>query len=77
MGHIRGKFGSIPIPGETVTLNGPDLINQAKEEQNQLREELKTILDEMTYGKLMEGDAQLVSNVSSIQEKIPLSIFVG
>lgn len=77
LGHIRGKFGSIPIPGETVTLNGPDLINQAKEEQNQLREELKTILDEMTYGKLMEGDAQLVSNVSSIQEKIPLSIFVG
>ena len=77
LGHIRGKFGSIPIPGETVTLNGPDLINQAKEEQNQLREELKTILDEMTYGKLMEGDAQLVSNVSSIQEKIPLSIVVG
>ena len=77
LGHIRGKFGNIPIPGESVTLNGPDLINQAKEEQNQLREELKTILDEMTYGKLMEGDAQLVENVSNIQKKIPLSIFVG
>lgn len=77
LGHVRGKFGNIPIPGESVTLNGPDLINQSKDEQNQLREELKTILDEMTYGKLMEGDAQLVGNVSAIQEKIPLSIFVG
>ena len=77
LGHVRGKFGNIPIPGESVTLNGPDLIGQSKEEQNQLREELKTILDEMTYGKLMQGDAELVNNVSSIQEKIPLSIFVG
>jgi hypothetical protein len=77
LGHIRGKFGNIPIPGESITLNGPDLINQSKEEQNQLREELKTILDEMTYGKLMEGDADLVDKVSTIQQKIPLSIFVG
>ena len=77
LGHVRGKFGNIPIPGESVTLNGADLISQAKEEQNQLREELKTILDEMTYGKLMQGDAELVENVSNIQKKIPLTIFVG
>ena len=77
LGHIRGKFASIPIPGESVTLNGADLVNQSKEEQNQLREELKTVLDEMTYGKLMEGDAELTENVSNIQKKIPLSIFVG
>tara|TARA_B100001123_G_scaffold429591_1_gene548337 strand:- start:3485 stop:4735 length:1251 start_codon:yes stop_codon:yes gene_type:complete len=77
LGHVRGKFGNIPIPGESVTLNGPDLISQAKDEQNQLREELKTILDEMTYGRLMQGDAELVENVSNIQKKIPLSIFVG
>lgn len=77
LGHIRGKFGNIPIPGESVTLNGPELISQAQQEQSQLREELKTILDEMTYGKLMEGDAELTENVSNIQKKIPLSIFVG
>jgi hypothetical protein len=77
LGHVRGKFGNIPIPGESVTLNGADLIGQSKEEQNQLREELKTILDEMTYGKLMQGDAELTENTSTIQKKIPLSIFVG
>jgi len=77
LGHVRGKFGNIPIPGESVTLNGTDLIGQSKEEQNQLREELKTILDETTYGKLMQGDAELVDHVGNIQKKIPLSIFVG
>jgi len=77
LGHVRGKFGNIPIPGESVTLNGSDLISQAKEEQSQLREELKAVLDEQTYGRMMAGDAELVDNVSTIQKKIPLSIFVG
>ena len=77
LGLIRGKLSTIPIPGESVTLNGDSLLSQAKEEQQALREELKTILDELTYGKLMQGDAELVDNAGKIQEKIPLAIFVG
>jgi len=77
LGHVRGKFASIPIPGDSVTLNGTELASQAKEEQNALREELKTVLDEMTYGQLMAGDAELVENANQIQQKIPLLIFVG
>ncbi len=45
LGLIRSKFATIPIPGESVTLNGPELITQAKQEQDALREELKTTLD--------------------------------
>ena len=52
LGQIRGKFATIPIPGESVTLNASDLLSQAKEEQEKLREELKTTLDELTYSKL-------------------------
>jgi len=77
LGHVRGKFATIPIPGESVTLNGSELAGQAKEEQNALRDELKTILDEMTYGQLMAGDADLIDNANRIQTKIPLTIFVG
>ena len=77
LGHVRGKFGSIPIPGESVTLNGADLIAQAQTEQNALREELKAVLDEQTYGRLMAGDAELVENAGNIQAKVPMKIFVG
>ena len=74
---VRGKFATIPIPGDSVTLNGSELASQAKDEQEKLREELKTILDEMTYGNLMSSDAELIENANKIQQKIPLTIFVG
>ena len=77
LGHVRSKFASIPIPGESITLNGSDLVSQAKEEQTALREELKTVLDEMTYDKLVEKDAGIVANVGTMQEKLPMGIFTG
>jgi hypothetical protein len=77
LGQIRSKFSTLPIPGESLTLNGPALITEAKETQNKLREELRTTLDEMTYNKLMETDALMVENVGKITAAVPLKIFVG
>ena len=77
LGQIRSKFATIPIPGESVTLNGTDLISQAREEQNALREELKTTLAEMTYTKLAQSESELVEATKKIQESVPLTVFVG
>ena len=77
LGLTRSKFATIPIPGESVTLNGSELVSAAKDEQEKLREELKTVLDEMTYGEMMSSDAELIENANRIQQKIPLLIFVG
>ncbi len=77
LGQVRSKFASIPIPGAEVSLNGSDLLSQAKEEQEMLRTELKELLDELTYGKMMVGDAESVEAVNNIQKKIPLKVFVG
>ena len=77
LGHVRSKFQSIPIPGESVTLNGSDLISQGREEQDKLREELKTTLAEMTYPKVLEQQAAILDSSNTIQEKVPLSVFVG
>ena len=77
LGQVRSKFATIPIPGETVTLNGTDLISQAKEEQDKLREELKTTLDEITYQRLAEKDASLADSTNKVMQSIPVPVFVG
>jgi len=78
LGHVRNKFGgSIPIPGETLSLNGGDLVSQAQTEQKDLRDELKTVLDELTYAKLAERDAAIADSTSKAQSFVPLPIFVG
>jgi len=78
LGQIRGKFGgNVPIPGENVSLNASDLLSQAKEEQTALRDELKTILDELTYNKLLATDKEMVDSAKAIVTETPLKIFVG
>ena len=77
LGNIRSKLGSIPIPGDSVTLDGPALISQGQAEQEKLRDELKTILDELTYSKIAQGDVELTDAVNKVQERIPMRIFVG
>jgi hypothetical protein len=78
LGQIRGKFGgSVPIPGDTISLNASDLLSQAKEEKDKLREELSKILDETTYSKLIETDKAMVENQNAIVNNSPLKIFVG
>ena len=77
LGQIRGKFATMPIPGESVTLNHADLLSQAKAEQDGLREELKTILDEVTYDKLAVKDASMKDSTDSILTSIPAGIYVG
>tara|TARA_R110002153_G_scaffold7679_3_gene34298 strand:+ start:1290 stop:2579 length:1290 start_codon:yes stop_codon:yes gene_type:complete len=78
LGQVRSKFGNtIPIPGESVSLNGDALLSQAKEEQNALRDELIKLLEELTYTKLAEDDKNFVENAGSLMKAIPLTIFVG
>ena len=78
LGQIRGKFGgNIPIPGDNVTLNSGDLLTQAKDEQDSLKEELKTILDEMTYKALAEQDSAMVAAIDKVNSNIPLMIYQG
>ncbi len=77
LGQVRSKFGNVPIPGESVTLNGSALLSEAKAEQNALRDELKATLAEMTYAKLSEKDAGISENTEKVLDKVPNYIFVG
>ena len=77
LGLVRSKFSSIPIPGNDISMNGDALISAGKEEQTALRDELKTVLDELTYGKMMEGDAETVENSNKVMSKVPMLIYSG
>lgn len=54
LGYIRGKFGSIPVPGADVTLNHSEMISNGRSDRDALKEKLREMLDSMTYDKLME-----------------------
>lgn len=77
LGQVRSKFGSVPVPGDNITLNGTALINEGKAEQDALRNELKETLAEMTYAKLAEKDAGIADNTEKVLDSVPNYIFVG
>jgi hypothetical protein len=77
LGQVRSKLSTLPIPGNDVTLNGPALVSESKEEQTNLRTELKETLDQMVYTALAEKDQALQNSVSDIVQKIPTGIYVG
>ena len=77
LGQIRGKFQTIPIPGESVNLNADALLSQAKDEQEALRTELKEMLDQLTYAEMAKADAEKAQSVQDIQNKVPTLIFQG
>jgi hypothetical protein len=77
LAQIRGKFGTIPIPGESVTLNASELTSQAESETTALKTELVELLDQLTYEALMESDANLTENSNRIQVNVPMGIYLG
>jgi hypothetical protein len=77
IGHIRGKFATIPIPNGDVVLDGPALVQEGLVEQDNLRQELKEWLDSLTYSKLLQQQLDEAEAVNRILLKIPSAIFVG
>lgn len=77
LGQVRGKFATVPIPGESVTLNATELLAQAAAEQEALREELKTTLDELTYTEVATKDSTLQDSTARVLQNVPAGIYVG
>jgi len=77
LGQVRSKFATVPIPGESVTLNGPALISEGREEQGNLRSELKETLDQLTYQALAEKDSSISDSINNLNKNIPAGVFVG
>tara|TARA_R110002020_G_scaffold100972_14_gene238371 strand:- start:1791 stop:3062 length:1272 start_codon:yes stop_codon:yes gene_type:complete len=77
LGQIRGKFTTMPIPGESVTLNHSELLSQAKEEQQALKDKLREMLKEVEYPALAKSDQEITDAATNVMKVTPLGIFVG
>jgi len=81
LGFIRSKFGTIPVPGASLTLNGGDLISKGREDKKDLVTKLREMLETMTYDKLIEASATRAENLTKQLQKIPIpngrAIFMG
>ena len=77
LGQIRGKFTTMPIPGESVTLNHSELLSQAKDEQEKLKSQLMEQLDKMKYVDLAKNDQEMTDAAAAALKNSPLPIFVG
>ena len=77
LGQIRGKFQTIPIPGESVNLNADALLSQAQAEQEALKTELKEIMDQLTYVEMAKQDSEKSEAVNTVQKRVPNLIFQG
>jgi hypothetical protein len=78
LGQIRGKLGNVvPLPGGNVSLNANSLLAEAAKEMGDLRTELKTVLDELTYEKLLAKDANMTKTTADTLKQVPVPLFVG
>ena len=77
LGQVRGKTNEVPIPNGSLVMNGPELISAAQQEMMELREELRNLLDGLTYDALAAKETEQAENLMRQLAKIPLGIFVG
>ena len=77
LGSVRGKYQSVPIPGDTTTLDFARLLSEASAEKTALIEELKTFLDETTRVKQLERQNQEAQLTQETFYKVPYPIYIG
>ena len=77
LGSVRGKYTTIPIPGDTTTLDYVRLLAEAKEEKDKLIAELKELLLETSRLKQLERKNQEAQQTQETYYKVPYHIYIG
>ena len=77
LGGIRGKYQTIPIPGDSATLDFTRLLIEAKEEKQKLIEDLKELLEQTTNLKQLERKNQEAQQTQETYYKVPYHIYIG
>lgn len=77
LGAIREKYSTIPIPDSEISLDGASLRSEASQEKDQLLEQLRENLEELSRRNRMEIKNQESEYQQDMLKRIPLPIFIG
>jgi hypothetical protein len=77
LGAVREKYSTIPIPGSEVSLDGSALRAEAQTEKDNLIEQLRENLNEVSKKQRMENEAAMVDQQQTVMNKVPLAIYIG
>jgi hypothetical protein len=77
LGYVRGKYGTVPIPGAEVTLNQADLLSSSATDKAALIERLRGYFDETSRQALLERRKNESDHAQSELNKSPMTIFIG
>jgi hypothetical protein len=76
LAYVRGKYGTIPIPGSEVTLNQADLIADARSEKAALLEQLRGTLEDSSRTKQLEKRSMDEDYVQKTLNNIPMPLYI-
>ena len=77
LGIIRSKYGTIPIPGSEVSLDGDTLRAEASAEKEQLMEQLRETLEQTSRKALMEASKDESDFEQYKLKKVPYPLYIG
>jgi len=76
LGYVRKKYATIPIPGAEVTLNGDDLLTDARTEKAALLEQLRATLDITSRKTQLGNQAAEADFIQKTLINAPIGIYI-
>jgi hypothetical protein len=76
LAYVRGKYGTVPIPGAEVTLNQADLLADARSEKIALLEQLRAMLDQTSRKTQLEQQSTETEFIQKQLNNVPLPIYI-
>jgi hypothetical protein len=76
LAYVRGKYGTVPVPGAEVTLNQADLLQDARTEKEALLTQLRSTLEEVSRKAQLEKSAAESEFIQKTLVNAPLVIYI-
>ncbi len=77
LGYVRGKYSTVPIPDQNMTLNQADLLTAATAEKQALIERIRAYFDETSRKSLLERRSQESDFRKQEINNVPMTIYIG
>jgi hypothetical protein len=77
LGYVRGKYSTVPIPDQNMTLNQADLLTAATAEKQALIERIRLYFDETSKRSLLERRSQESDFRKQEINNVPMTIYIG